>query len=344
MKLTRANFKRPSLKGRSLAPKLKTPDLKAPDFLADFYYDLRDRRLLPFVGLIIVAIAAVPFLLGDDSEQLRVMAPESGVGGAAPAAGTRLTVVESTPGLRNYRKRLRGSPTNPFIQRYTSVPSTSQLKSTGAVGNPSGGEAVTGVEVPSTSEVDGGSSPGSAAGSPPVSGGGGSAGGAPQKPRLFEFVVDVQISRSETTADGRQKMGKPTVRRKVQALTQLPGEKAPVVTAMGINLHTAKVMFLVSDDVKSLDGEFQCVGRTPAGICELLEVETGFPLELVYGPNGVRYRIKPTKIDIIRSGSIGDKRSSKIADLEAPFGSSAVGQFDVGTSVAPRQASRTGSR
>ena len=61
------------------------PELKTPDFLSDLYYDLRDRRLLPVVALVIVAIAAVPFLLGGDSEEPYV----PGRGAAFPRSGRK---------------------------------------------------------------------------------------------------------------------------------------------------------------------------------------------------------------------------------------------------------------
>ena len=50
-------------------PDLKMPDFKVPAFVSDLYYDLRDRRLLPLVGLVLVAIVAVPFLLSGGSEE-----------------------------------------------------------------------------------------------------------------------------------------------------------------------------------------------------------------------------------------------------------------------------------
>ena len=109
------------------------PELKAPAFLADLYYDLRDRRLLPLIALVLVAIVAVPILMGSDSESV---APPVG-GGAleAPSAQTSsLTVVEATPGLRDYRKRLADrSPTNPFKQRYSVPRSPAGGDSFGAV-------------------------------------------------------------------------------------------------------------------------------------------------------------------------------------------------------------------
>ena len=105
-------------------PELKMPELKVPPFLVDLYWDLRDRRLLPLVALVVVAIVAVPFLLGGGSEEL---APPAFCGHRDVAAPTReaaeaasLTVVQAKPGLRDYRKRLAGrKPTDPFKQRYT---------------------------------------------------------------------------------------------------------------------------------------------------------------------------------------------------------------------------------
>lgn len=297
-------------------PELKMPEVKMPSFLADLYYDLRDRRLLPLIALVVVAIAAVPFLMGSDAESVPVL-PAGGAAAleASPEKTSKLTVVEATPGLRDYRKRLRRrAPTDPFEQLYTE-PAAGSASSSSAGGSSSSESSTsfseesvttesTTVEVePGGSSHGGGSSNGSG-GSPPSSA---------QGARLFEFVLDVQISHTEATPDGGQKMGEPEVRHRVHSLTQLPGEKAPVVTTMGINLHTGKVGWLVSDDVSSLDGEFKCVARTPTGTCELLEIEPGFPLELVYGPDKVLYRIKVTNIDTVWAGKVGDSRSSRAA-------------------------------
>lgn len=315
---------------KRLGPELKMPDLKglkAPDFLVDLYYDLRDRRLLPLVALVVVAIVALPFLLGGDAEE---PAPAPAAGAAAveqaEASGARLAVVEAKPGLRDYRKRLRRrSPTDPFAQQYTGVPKQAQLRSIG-VGSEGGAAGAGGGPVEGGGEGGPESSPPDTGGTGGAKPGGSGGGGKPQTPRLYTFVLDLQISRSETTPDGGQKMGAVKVRHGVRPLTPLPGKKAPVVTTMGINLHTAKAMFLVSDDVSSLDGEFRCVARTPTGLCELLEVRPGFPFTLVYGPNEVRYRIKVTGIDVIRSGRVGDGRTSSAAReagyrmVPAPYG------------------------
>ena len=55
---------------RPKGPELKMPEMKVPPFLTDLYYDFRERRLLPLIGLVVVAIVAVPFLLGNGSEEV----------------------------------------------------------------------------------------------------------------------------------------------------------------------------------------------------------------------------------------------------------------------------------
>jgi len=309
---------------RFKGPELKMPELKVPSFLADLYYDLRDRRLLPLVALVVVATLAVPFLMGSDSEGV----PALSAGGTAalessPEKTSKLTVVEATPGLRDYRKRLRGRvATDPFKQLYTepaggsatssSAGGSSSSESSSSSSTASGEESVTTesttVEVETGGSSHGGGSSNGSGGSPPSSA---------QGARLFEFVLDVQISHTETTPDGGQKMGEPEVRHRVRSLTQLPDKKAPVVTTMGPNLHTGKIVWLVSNDVGSLDGEFKCVARTPTGTCELLEIEPGFPLELVYGPDKVLYRIKVTNIDTVWAGKVGDASGSS-GDIAVP--------------------------
>lgn len=298
-------------------PTMKRPEPKVPAFLADLYYDLRDRRLLPLIALVVVAIAAVPFLLGG-SEPAPLPPPPAAVD-AGPdvtaGASASLAVVEAKPGLRDYRKRLRGrTATDPFKQKYTGLPASAQVESVSG-GSESAGDGSSVVSVGedgATSKPQGTQSGGSKGNGGRSNGGGG--GGESQSPRLIEFVFDVQISHSEATADGGQRMSEPEVRHRVKALTQLPGKKVPVVTVAGVNLHNGKVWFLVTDEVRSLDGDFTCVTRTPAGLCELLEIETGFPLELTYGPDQALYRIKVTKIDAIRAGKVGDgSRSSRAA-------------------------------
>lgn len=289
---------------RPKGPALKTPQVKPPAFLADLYYDLRDRRLLPLVALIVVAIIAVPFLLGDSPEEFEPVAG-GGVIAALESAEERssLTVVEAKPGLRDYRDRLRGrTPTDPFKQRYT----TSSLK--GAKlndqqgGSGSGSGQKTSKSTTDGSSTDGGSSPAPSPAPPsnpstPPSGKGGT------KPGLtfFTYAINVRIVKNK---DGEK--GDPVVRKRVLPQTALPGEKAPVVTYMGAgrkgdtNKITGNALLLVSEDVTAIAGDAKCLSGDE--VCQLLEVEPGFPVVLSYGEGGIKYTVNVLKLGLVVTG------------------------------------------
>jgi hypothetical protein len=302
-------------------PELKMPDLKMPQFLVDLYWDLRDRRLLPLLGLVLMAIVAVPFLLGGSSDQPAApAAPSTGAPSPEPAAGAsgaRLTVVQAQPGLRDYHKRLGDdSPTNPFKQRFTGP----VLKGTKLGG---GGEASTSTSTSTVTTTTGGGGGGSSSTSPSTvttttGGGSGSSGGgeaAPgssspgsppetlpgggQAPNPGELVyysnaIDVQITRTATKENGEKETSGPTVHKRVLPYSALPSEKVPVVVYLGPNPNTHLPMLLVSEAVTSIFGETKCLSGDET--CQLLEVETGLPVNFTYGPNLDRYKINVLKI------------------------------------------------
>ena len=105
-------------------PEIKLPDAKVPDFLGDLCRDdLRDRHLLPLVGLLLVAIVVVPFALSSSG---RATAPATGRRRGRAAAGSATPDREcpaspaSAAGLRDYRRRLRppSAPRTPSDQQY----------------------------------------------------------------------------------------------------------------------------------------------------------------------------------------------------------------------------------
>jgi hypothetical protein len=272
---------------KRLGPELKKPEVKVPPVLRDLYLDLRDRRLLPLLALVLVAIVAVPFLLSEDAEEAD-HPPQRGVAVGKGSKEASLTVVRATPGLRDYRRRLkRRSPTNPFKQRYTSpVLKGAELGSESSTSESSSES--------STEESSGGTS--TPAPVPPPAPGNFTPDG---KFRLYVFTMKVQISRTEEDEAGKVKMGAPTTREGVRPLTPLPGKKAPVVTYLGANLETGKALLMVSKDVTATFGEAECVAGTDS--CELLEVERGFPEIFEYGENHVRYKLNILKFELARS-------------------------------------------
>jgi hypothetical protein len=298
---------------RLKGPELKMPDLKVPPFIQDLYWDLRDRRLLPLIALIVVAIAAVPFLLGGGSSL--EPQPDSAGSPSAEAESARasdLVVVQATPGLRDYRQRLRGrTAKNPFSQpkqphsqkgaqiEFSSSPATSSAtgESSGVGSDASGGEPA-----PSggNSGSPGASSPDSApsgASKPPSDDGDGN-GGSGGDETLSDFAIDVRITKSG--GDGDSGKQEPVIKKKVLALTPLPGEKAPVVTYMGRS-EKGKALLMVSNDVKAVFGETKCISGDD--VCQLLEAERGFPVTFVYGNGETHYTFKVLKIYSVAAGS-----------------------------------------
>jgi hypothetical protein len=93
------------------------PDLHAPKFLADLYADLRDKRLLPLVVLLVAAMIAAPILLPTSGESDEPAAAVPVAGGEGEAKDATLTVVPAETGLHDYKKRLgHRAPLNPFRQ------------------------------------------------------------------------------------------------------------------------------------------------------------------------------------------------------------------------------------
>jgi len=289
---------------------LKAPEVKAPDFVADVYHDLRDRRLLPLIALVVVAIVATPLLLGDKSE---TTLPPQAAGAIealkeASEEPATLTVVEAKPGLRDYRRRLRGrTPTDPFAQRYTqSVLKGAKLNEQQSKSS-SGGKS----EGDSTSTTDGGSGEGGSTGGAPSGGNGGggngksggSGGGKTTGPVLYTFAVNLTITHSSgSEAEGDKKKGEPDKRTRVLPTTVLPGKKKQVVTYLGLSPKSRKPLFLISDEVTGVFGDGKCVSGTDR--CQLIELEPGFPELFEYGEGGDRYSIKVTKVELVLKGRV----------------------------------------
>lgn len=290
------------------SPNLKKSDLKVPPVLKDLYSDLRDRRLLPLLGLILVAIVAVPFLLSESPEEEGPVA--AGGGGQEAAQASRLTVVEATPGVRDYRRRLRSRvPDNPFRQHFSGpMLKGAKLRSVVATGESSDGSVTVeggsssgggsgAVEVPASPPEEGGGEAAPPTQPPPSAGGGSN--GNNEDGDLLVFSIDVRIARTVEDEDGNRRMGKPVDREDVPSLTPLPGDKAPVVTFVGANPETDKAIFMVSREVSATFGEAKCIAGTEN--CELMELEPGFPQTFEYGPNRVRYKFNVLDIDAIRA-------------------------------------------
>jgi hypothetical protein len=297
-------------------PKLKGSEIKVPPFLSDLYYDLRERRLLPIVALILVAIVAAPFLLGGkgSEEPEPVPVPITGSGASASASGRSLTVVQAKPGLRNYKKRLaRRKPTNPFKQRFDGpVLKGAQLNPQTETSTGSTPES----SIPAGEPPPGGTSPVPSPGGPTIT---------PGTITYFAWAIDVRITKpggsgsasssglesdpgaetdssSEASSSAAAKASPETeVRHRVLPLTSLPGPKTPVVTYLApAKAKKGNVILLVSDKVRSVFGETRCVSGFQ--VCQLLEVEPKFPVTFSFGANDVRYTFEVLNMERVVTG------------------------------------------
>jgi hypothetical protein len=303
---------------KRIGPEIKLPNLRSlrvPAVVEDLYFDLKERRLLPLVALIVVAIVAAPFLLsggdGEDLEKPSIPAPIEASDSSASEAS--LVVVPEEPGLRNYRKRLaHRTARNPFKPHFTGP----VLDGTQVNGPAEASTSTTTTSETPTSEaqapVTESSGSGTETGAPtsPPSGGKGTesagAGGNGQESpasvespdtAAYEWSMTVQISHTEAGPDGSTKLGKPEAREGVRSLTPLPGEKKPVATFIGVNPSTGRALFVVSKEVTAMFGDAKCVSGTNS--CELLELDKGFPQTFEYGPSHERWKFKVISTELV---------------------------------------------
>jgi hypothetical protein len=324
-------MKRPKIGPELKMPKLKMPTLtrggskrlsssfSAPPFVADVYYDLRERRLLPLVALVAVAILAVPFLLGDSEE---AVPPPTAAESAEEAAELEvtaeptLTVVQAKPGLRDYRKRLRGRiATNPFKQKYTSLPPGAELESTvdmsPTVSAGSGdtsevtvtdeGDDVT-VEIDEpTGSPGAGTSPGASDG-----GQGGGTGSAPTPNQFYAFRPDVRFGLA-----GSGELRKYT---DLPLASLLPKEN-PVLFFIGATETGDRVVFDVSAEAVMVKGGGKCIGGRQS--CGLLFIRAGEAVTVLTESRGRTFQLAVDSIDFVP------------VDRPKPAGASAAGEPQV---------------
>lgn len=293
---------------KRLGPDLKMPDLgslKVPTALQDLYQDLKERRLLPLVGLLVVAIVAVPFLLkGGSPEGEAALAPLPVEPASPTAQEASVSVVPATPGLRDYHKRLsHRHASNPFKPHHQGVPASAEATTTSQTstttsstttsggGESSGGGSAAATEAPASPLVPSGESGGAPSGGGGKKGGdegGGNSQAEEGNLTLFSFAIDVKITKTTIGPKGEKPKSESNERKGVLPPATLPSEKTQVLTYLGISPKTKKPLFLVSEDVQSVFGEVKCVAGS--GRCQLIEMKAGFPVTFVYGENGTRYK------------------------------------------------------
>ncbi len=249
------------------------------EFGGDLLKDLRDRRLLPVVGLLVVAIIAVPLLIGGGTEE-----PEGVPIASAPPDGAEeldAVVLSGDSGVRNFQNRIEGRARNPFKQQYPGMKSSDGSAEDDEATADAGADADLGL--PADSGLGAGGEGSTIPSTPPADSTSPETPDA-QKPRrvtrLIRMTIDVRISHS----------GKKRDIRAVEPLTLLPGSKSPVTQYVGATQDAKRASFVVSPAVVSTEGDGNCdPGRNN---CQFLILEPGESQYFNYGEKAKRYKLK----------------------------------------------------
>jgi hypothetical protein len=276
-------MKRPELK-------FEKPNVKLPPVVEDVYRDLRDRRLLPLVALLLLAIVAVPVALSVSSGTPSSTGAPLAEIVPADAPEAQAAVLAEYPGLRDYRKRLDALKSqNPFEQQFetsglagTEVESGSASVETIAE---SGGAPVTGGDESGSVVATGGSS--TTTSSPDTSSSGGSvdSGEAVETEIFFyTFKVDLQYGLEGDVKE----------RRNVKLLDLL----SPIGTFLGASPDASRAVFALSSNVTAVSGEGDCAPSAES--CDFLSLEKGQSASLAYQQEGAELASYRLAVDDIR--------------------------------------------
>lgn len=262
-------------------PEIKLSAIKVPDAILDVYYDLRMRRLLPLVALLVVAIIAVPIALTQSSGSAGSSSATIPTPSAEAGQTSDLVFTKATPGLRAYRRRLRHlQAKDPFKQQFAGTESA--IPSASASGVESEASA------PSSE-----SSPSSGSPTPTES----SSTVTTHHLVYLSYVIDARVVPVKTQKNGHE--AKPQVRHNLPELTTLPSRSTPAATFMGVSGEGKQALLLLSSQVEAIVGGGTCLLGSET--CQLLALKPGVPETFVYGPQGRTFKIELLRIHLIVS-------------------------------------------
>ncbi|MEK6327953.1 MAG: hypothetical protein AABM66_10610 [Actinomycetota bacterium] len=284
-------------------------NVRTPQLLTDLYRDLRDRRLLVPALALAVALIAVPMALSSSAPSPTAPATTPATSEPGKATAAEPAVLTRELGVTAYRRRLeRVNGKNPFNQQFTLPEVTSKVQqssltepsSTTSGVTTSGGGSTSSAEPTAVSST----SPGGTGSTPPAS----EPGGAPG-PTLYVFELDLSIGIP----------GELSRRKHVELGKFLPSEAKPMLAFAGITQDMKHALFLVSDDVSSVDGDGRCVPGP--NNCRLLRLKVGDEAKLAYAPEGDRtYKLKLHGVDLAPfDASPSNKRGKRGSDAAFQF-------------------------
>lgn len=260
---------------------------QSPQLLTDLYRDLRDRRLLPLVLVLVVGLAVVPMALSSKQRSTPPPASPPVAPVAKKSNAPSTPVVVSDPGLRDYRRRLKGdTPKDPFVQQFTAPTGLG-----GAQLSQTGGSSTS--TTSTSTDTAGAVSPASSSGTTSTSTSlpsGGSPGSEPSTRTSSEREIKLVFYRLKLRTG--QVGGEMKTQDEVPPLSSLPSESVPALAFLGVtmdsDLNAKRAFFLVSNDVSLITGDGACVLGDP---CQLLALKPRQHVDLVWS-DGLTYRVK----------------------------------------------------
>ena len=287
MRLPKPELKKPQLK-RSKATNVSVP---RPQLLDNLYRDLRDRRLLlPLAGLL-VALVAIPFVLGQGASE-PISAAEPAVVSGADATAVEPAVLAEVPTVRNYKQRLEDlKETDPFAPVFKPKkppkvePDAAASSGSGTALEPAQVDALN-AEAEATAASSSGSSvevdprvPGTQAADEVVE----TVDEDDEDAEIRFFSAEIDVEAGEA--------GQVKEISDVRYLDYLPGKVAPVLTFLGFGDNTGEAVFLVSPSVTEMTGDGECAPKKPAP-CQFLTLKVGDSEKFLYGNQSKTFMLK----------------------------------------------------
>jgi hypothetical protein len=248
--------------------------IQSPQILTDLYRDLRDRRLLPLVLVLVVGMAVVPIALSSSAEPAPPT-PLPPVNAAAKSNVPTAPITVSSPGVRDYKRRLADdSSKDPFVQLFVPPAAPSATDTGAGTGGATSGGGGTAGQTTAPGTTGGGTEP------------------QPQtQSKFYYYRLKVRAGQVGTELKLHESVG---------PLDPLPSKQVPAAQFLGVTLDSGfnakTAVFLVNYGVSSVDGEGSC---TFAGTyCQLLTLKPGQHEDFTW-TNGVVYRIQFVNFDLV---------------------------------------------
>jgi hypothetical protein len=270
------------------------------DFLSTVKADLLDRRLLPLVVLVVLAlVAAIAYVVlgGGSSTGTQVAAvpsvPVTGSSGVAISqANPEKAVAEMTGGVSQQHHGTARDPFSPLpeaeAKAAASTTTTTASSSSGAAGPTTG----TG-----SSSSGSGSSPSSSGGSSPTTP------STPSTPTKPKTVYHVAVLFGSLPAGVTPQTAQLTPFENLKLLAPLPSAAQPLLVFRGVTVGGKSATFtLVSEAI--LHGQAKCLPSTTQ--CEAIDLRSGQTEQLEYvsaADQPVTYELRIVSIDSSKASS-----------------------------------------